>query len=399
LSSKELNDITAAALIDAQHTFLNGGGGEKGAENQTASTVKKYYDGKKKMPYVSAQAGRRMLRDTMIEETGWPSSEIKVLKLSAKGSTSKSGGEFNPVDFPEDDICGFMRTEPKPVKTKKAANENEEEIEDEDAVVVEEKTKEMIHVKGLQRTSPLNMPMFRSLYATVNTDHAWNHPKIGTPNPFDTEFYSATLECVMGLDYKRLGVFNNMGDKKELEEIKIPELLKAGKIQLVNNGNSDKLGEIYELTNAEQSRKERSGAVLNALVHLRGGSKKAGYGCDIAPKAIILSGMTCANMIYNDVFEDDGKGPTINLNRLEEVLNDWSDRISTTLYIGMRLGYIQNEEEVKTWAKNKAVGINIVVGTPISVVKAFNEIYLSNGHAFTEEEDRIETNESVTRQA
>ncbi len=394
---KELNDITAAALIDAQHTFLNGAGGEKGAENQTASTVKKYYDGKKKMPYVSAQAGRRMLRDTMIEETGWPSSEIKVLKLSSKGSTSKSGGEFNPVDYPEDDICGYMRTEPKQVKDKTKAGE--EGVEDEDAVVVEEKPKEMIHVKGLQRTSPLNMPMFRSLYATVNTDHAWNHPKIGTPNPYDTEFYSATLECVMGLDYKRLGVFNNMGDKKELEEIKIPELLKAGRIRLVNNGSSDKLGEIYELTNVEESRKERSAAVLNALVHLRGGAKKAAYGCDIAPKALILSGMTCANMIYNDVFEDDGKGPTINLNRLEEVLNDWSDRISTTLYIGMRLGYIQNEEEVKTWAKNKAVGINIVVGTPISVVKAFNETYLSNGHAFTEEEDRIETNEGITRQA
>jgi CRISPR-associated protein Cst2 len=208
---KELNDITAACLIDAQHTFLNGAGGEKGAENQTASTVKKYYDGKKKMPYVSAQAGRRMLRDTMIEETGWPSSEIKVLKLSLKGSTSKSGGEFNPVDYPEDDICGYMRTEPKPVKdkTKKSTNENEEGVDDEDAVVVEEVKKEMIHVKGLQRTSPLNMPMFRSLYATLNTDHAWNHPKIGTPNPYDTEFYSATLECVMGLDYKRLGVFKH----------------------------------------------------------------------------------------------------------------------------------------------------------------------------------------------
>jgi CRISPR/Cas system-associated protein Cas7 (RAMP superfamily) len=179
-----------------------------------------------------------------------------------------------------------------------------------------------------------------------------------------------------------------MGDKKELEEIKIPELLKAGKIRLQeNNGNSNKLGDIYELTNAEQSRKERSAAVLSALVRLRGGAKKAAYGCDIAPKAIILSGMTCANMIYNDIFEDDGRGPTLNVNRLKEVITDWADRISTPIFIGMRLGYIKNEDEVKDLAKTGMNGIKFVIGTPISIVKAFSEEFLSNGH---EREENIE---------
>jgi CRISPR-associated protein Cst2 len=204
-SNKEVTHFTGTFLIDAPASFLNGAGLGSG-EDKNVTTVKKYWnDGLKKYdPYVSAQSFRRALRDTLIDLTGWPSSEIKAIKVNVRGNTSKISGECDPVNFPEDDIFGYMRTEPKlkKEKTKKAEDTNGEQIEeDADAVVAE--TKEEIQVKGLQRTSPLSSTILRSIREgkTISTDEGWMHPAVGTPLPSSTEFYNTTLQGVFALDY------------------------------------------------------------------------------------------------------------------------------------------------------------------------------------------------------
>jgi len=63
------------------------------------------------VPYVSSQAWKRWLRNTLIEETGWPPSELKAIGWNPKGNVSKIAAELNPVDFIEDDIFGYMRAE------------------------------------------------------------------------------------------------------------------------------------------------------------------------------------------------------------------------------------------------------------------------------------------------
>jgi hypothetical protein len=85
---KVLTHIAGTYVIDAMPSFLNGGGLSKGVEDRNYTIVKTFQDGNTgegdKRPYnvvfVSAQSFRRMLRDTLIQETNWPKSQIRALR-------------------------------------------------------------------------------------------------------------------------------------------------------------------------------------------------------------------------------------------------------------------------------------------------------------------------------
>src|SRR5947207_2697781 len=106
----QLTHVSGTFLIQADGAFLNGAGIDPRREDKNTTVPKSYRDGiGNRVPYVSAQAWRRWLRNTLIEETGWPASELRAIDLSAKGTTNKIAGELNPVDYAEDDIFGYMR--------------------------------------------------------------------------------------------------------------------------------------------------------------------------------------------------------------------------------------------------------------------------------------------------
>src|SRR5208283_2868069 len=105
---KNLTHIAGTFLIEAPASFLNGAGLAK-VENQNVTVPKTFKDGPNRVPYVSSQAWKRWLRNTLIEETGWPASELTVADLSdVKQTTNKIKGALNPVEYPEDDIFGYM---------------------------------------------------------------------------------------------------------------------------------------------------------------------------------------------------------------------------------------------------------------------------------------------------
>ena len=95
-------------------------------------------------------------------------------------------------------------------------------------------------------------------------------------------------------------------------------------------------------------RKDRTQALLRALAVLRGGAKQAAFGTDVAPKCLLLAGLTCGNPILNHVFDDRlEQGLFLRVEVLKEILRDYADRIVTTVYIGTRSGFLANEDEVK----------------------------------------------------
>ena len=96
---------------------------------------------------------------------------------------------------------------------------------------------------------------------------------------------------------------------------------------------------MYELANAAQERKKRSGALLKSLAVLRGGAKQAAFGTDVAPKILILAGLSCGNPIFNHLFEESASTPlTLNVTTFQEVIKDYADRIKTAVFIGLRSG-------------------------------------------------------------
>ena len=130
-------------------------------------------------------------------------------------------------------------------------------------------------------------------------------------------------------------------------------------------------GKVYELANnSAQTRKERASAIINSLAVLRGGAKQAAFETDVSPKVLVMAGLTCGNPIFNTLFKDDnsantrGKTVSIEVYALKEIVSDYKDKICTPVYVGIRTGFLKNEDEVRLELTGED---GFIVTTPIDV--------------------------------
>lgn len=336
-------------VIHADASFLNGAGLSEG-EDRNVTIPKTLRDGRNRVPYVSSQSWKRWLRSTLIAETGWPASELRSIKESEKGSTSKIAGELDPVEFAEDDLFGYMRAQEGQGRRKKSEESGGDDEEN--------GTK----TKALMRSSPFSASLLVSIRKNgwQGRDEGFVHLKEGTPLPYTTEFYTTHLQGIFCLAHYRVGLLCNEGDRIELDEALVKKYLAEGRIIKKDRG--------FEIANAEALRKQRSSELIKALSVLRGGAKQAAFGTDVAPKCLVVAGLSCGNPIFNHLFEDDGeKGLTMKVNLLRELITDYADRIVTPVAIGIRTSYLANEEEIRSLsgAHETARGkVEVVITTP-----------------------------------
>jgi CRISPR-associated protein Cst2 len=171
-------------------------------------------------------------------------------------------------------------------------------------------------------------------------DEGFVHLKEGTPLPYTTEFYTTHLQGVFCLAHHRVSRFENAGDRIELDETKAKKYIDEKK--LVGSGTS------FEIANAPEIRRQRSGALLKALAVLRGGAKQAAFGTDVAPKLLIVAGLSCGNPIFNHLFDEVASGLSFRKNAFLEILRDYADRIVTPVCVGMRTDYLANQDEIRS---------------------------------------------------
>lgn len=367
----ELTHITGTFLIQAEGAFLNGGGLAKGEYGNT-TVPKMFVDFKDKVPYVSSQAWKRWLRNTFQEENpDLPHAELKQIGISLKETTNKIGTEMDPVKFPEDDIFGYMRTREGQGKT---VEKDEAEDKDGESEVEQKEDKQgkKVTTKSVMRPAPFASSILVSLRKSgwQGLDKAYVHLQEGTPQPYNTEFYNTQLQGIFGLNYLRLGVFRNEGDRIELDEKYAEEYMKNGTIKIVKETST---GKFYEIV--DNPRKERAIAILKSLAIMRGGAKQAQFATDVTPKAVILSGLNCGNLIFNDLFEDGKDGPIIKLKTLNGIIEDYKNRIVTKVFIGIRDGYLSgnNEQEVKLLHGKKIGNIEVIVTSPVDAINQMAE--------------------------
>ncbi|MDI6766840.1 MAG: DevR family CRISPR-associated autoregulator [Bacteroidota bacterium] len=377
-NTKPLTHVVGTFLISGKGAFLNSPGTVDGV-----TVPKTYYTlderGKQtKIPYVSAQAWKRWLRETYKEENpNEPKSIIKVLQVDERKHTpSKIGTDMDPIIFAEDDIFGYMKT------LKKQEEESEDETEK-----VEEKANvnnDDITAKPVIRTSPFQASILTSIrkISARTEDIGWVRPGGASDDIIDknieyttdslgytTEFYDTHLQGIFGLAYHRLGVFRNEGDRIELDITLEKQYLKEKKIEKLPDVGTRR---IYKLV--DNHRKDRATKILKALSVMRGGAKQTAFADPVHPQIILLAGLSCGNLIFNNLFKDTVEGPEINITALNEIIKDFSDRVVSTVYIGIRAGYLNsaNEEELKgktDWVKT------VKVVTPIEAVNQFvNEL-------------------------
>lgn len=367
MSENKLTHIAGTFLIQAEGAFLNGAGLDTG-EDRNAVIPKSFWDydkngAKIRVPYVSAQAWRRWLRMTFQEENpNEPGTELKALDKSAKGTTNKIGTEMNPVQFAEDDIFGYMRaTKGQGKETEVTEDEAFDSMEAEDENR-ETKTKTKTEkTKAVMRPSPFGSSILKSIRkaATISDDEGFVHLKEGSPLPYKTKFYNTQLQAIFGLNYARLGVFRNDGDRIELDENFVKQYAADGTIRETEKG-------IYEI--ADNKRRERATVILKALAVLRGGAKQAQFGTDVTPKAIIVAGLNCGNLIFNDLFDEKESQPIMKIETLKDIINDYRNRLATPVFIGIRKGYLHpnNEAELQSFAQENSEVVRL--SSPIEAV-------------------------------
>lgn len=346
---RDVTHVTGFFSIHADGSFLNGAGLGSG-EDRNVTVVKSYWRDRK-VPYVSSQAWRRWLRNTMIQKTGWPASILEAVMRNEKGNTSKIATKLDPIQYPEDDLFGYMYASGKSKKDTTLRDDLPDE--------------------QLIRTSPFRSSILRGVpeLTRMAHDEGYVHLPDDSPIPYKTEFYSGELVALFGLDLYRLGIFEKKGkisqelDPKKLEKHK-------DKVDIIDHPIFGSRGSIVKVKDLISHQNKRAEGLLQALSVLDGGAKMTQFGTDLTPKLLILVGMSSGNLIFDDLLgEEEGK-PSLKIPLFKELLKDYSSKIKTSVYIGLRSGYLGNEEEVKVI---KVDGIDIVISTPIKIVEKFCE--------------------------
>ncbi len=355
--NRKTNHIAGTFAISASAAFLNGAGLGKG-EDKNKSTVKSFWKNKR-IPYVSSQAWRRWLRNTIHSETGWIQSEIEAVGWNNDGNTSKIAGQLDPIKYQEDDIFGYMFASGKETKVDKEKSKKKT-------------ARDRLPKEQLIRTSPFKSSLLSGVpsLTRVSEDEGYVHLKDDTPLPYTTQFYSGELTALFGLEIYRLGIFERKGKtNQELD----PELFDKynDKLEKIDHPiYSD--GFVIKRNNLIEYQNELAGEVVKSLAKLNGGAKLAQFAADTAPKLLIIVGMNSPHILFDNILISQDGEPAIHINALKEIISDYKDKITTDLYIGIRTGYLANEADLRDLTSID--GVNVVINTPSKVAEEFSKV-------------------------
>lgn len=320
------NTIVGLMLIDAPHSALNNAGSDAGDRTDNIVRVKTIRKGMVRYPYVSGQALRYWWRDTLENKFDWEMSPISREKKIAFT-------EANPIDYPDDDVFGYMRA-----------------LKKNDGGTV-------------TRIAPLkNSPLVSVIGQNPTNDFGVMARQEGDPVPFEHEFYSTVLKGIFSLDLGCLGVFNET--EKTGYRNMYPKLVELAKEKGLTN---DEDAWILD----DETRVRRAQDVINSLPYLSGGAKASSHLTDVSPKILVLTAIDGGNHIFMNIVREENGEVVFDLNAFDEVVKEYGDIIKSDIFIGTRTGFLkETQEEIMKYAEDKE---NIHVGTIKEMANKFAE--------------------------
>lgn len=313
--------VTGLVLVDAPASALNNLGSIPGEREDNTVGVKVIRAKDGIYPYVSAQAFRYWLRETLnARVAGWKAAPIyreeKVAYTDA-----------NPLLYWDDDLFGYMRA-PSKKETAKAARAADA------SRIGETETTDTI-----TRAAPFRVSTLVSIApVTPTSDFGTMSRHEGNPVPHEHQFYRATLKGLFSLDLHACGTFSyrNKTGFRNLDSVR--EAL-AKDVEGIEHREVEKA---YRLPAAQ--RVERIKALFEGMAQIEGGAKQTLHYTDVSPALVLLAVTKGGNHIFHHAIGANAKGqPVVKLKALQEALDVYADTIVSPIYVGWAQGYLDEE--------------------------------------------------------
>ena len=304
--------VSGIQIIHAPASALNNAGGDESSPNQNATRVKFLRVGRDRFPYVSAQAYRYWLRQTLEGKgEGWTIAPIyRENKIAYT--------DANPIQYCDDDLFGYMRAPGKKVEAADSRAEFAKSTE----------TKETV-----TRISPFRVGTLVALARGLEQDFGTMSRHEGDPVPHEHQLYRSSLLGMFSLDLGAAGVFGyrNRTGFLNLDAARVEEAQK-GKLQ------HDEKNRTYALD--DNTRLKRVTQLLRAMAVVEGGAKQALHYTDVTPAVLIAAVTKGGNNPFQFLIQPDPNGyAQPDMAAFEEVARVWGDTILSPLYIGWVQGY------------------------------------------------------------
>jgi len=322
-----MTHITGLLLVDAPASALNNLGQIEGEryENQTGVKVIRANDGP--YPYVSAQAFRYWLRQTLVADAKWKAApmyrEEKIAYTDA-----------NPIDWWDDDLFGYMRAPGTSPTAKKKRSEDAEYQKLTPLDVKEGKEQAVTRVAPFRVSTLVSIAPLRP-----TSDFGVMARHEGDPVPYEHQFYRTTLKGLFSLNLNQCGTFSykDRTGFRNLDKVRV-ELAKKKGLEIIESQKAYRL--------LPEQRLERVTTLFEGMARLEGGAKQALHYTDVAPTVVALGVTKGGNHIFGRVIGANNEGlPEFKEDALTESLRVFSDDILSNVYVGWVTGYADKERE------------------------------------------------------
>lgn len=312
-------NIQGLILIDVDAAALNNAGKNTSSNFDNAVKTKTIYKNGNSYVYVSGQAWRNWWRVSLQKNQGWNLSPVtREDKIAFTNA--------NPIQYPDDDVFGYMR----------AASE----------IVKDAKGKEKKENITVTRVSPLKNSVLVSASAVRPVEN-WSSMarQEGDSVPYAKQEYSAVMKGMFSLDLDMIGTFSNYNKTgfKNLSDSLKEEALKMNGTEEIPDPFIDKQT-LVRLS--KEVRIQRATDTIKALKNISGGAMQTNNMADVTPKFIILATTKTGNHPFSHVVKSKGEydeSVVLNIEGLKEVIEDYKNDFVGNIYIGKRSGFFDDD--------------------------------------------------------
>ncbi|GGO95991.1 type I-B CRISPR-associated protein Cas7/Cst2/DevR [Wenjunlia tyrosinilytica] len=304
--------LVGQSIIQVKAGAPNNGRGE-----DNRGMVKQFKIGQQVFPYVSAQAARRWLRESL------PAGEqTSPVVRSGEGKKQQAYTHGRPDQYLDDDLFGYMIAVKAETEGKGRKSEPKTFMRD------------TVLASGTLVAVAPNKPV--TDFGTMSRDF-----EPGTnPVIHEHEMYTADLAGDLLLDLPRVGTFETGG---RTTKTALPAAVAAAVVEAGGSRVTLRAVECVRLSIGE--RRRRVAVLLRTMAVVKGGAKRSAHYGDRTPGLLILAPLKGGTNPFTRVVRERERGTYFATDILTEEIEAWSDELDGPVRIGWAPGFLGGQRD------------------------------------------------------